>query len=48
MKQRLTALSLMAALLVVAGMASTAFAQDANDTLPAHPRFARLLPQAQQ
>ena len=44
MKQRCTALSLLAALLVVASLASAAFAQDPNDTLPAHPRFARLLP----
>jgi len=44
MKQRFTALSFLAALLVVATFAATAFAQDATDTLPAHPRFARLLP----
>jgi hypothetical protein len=42
MKQRFTALSLLAALLVVASLASTAFAQDPNDTLPAHPRFTTL------
>jgi hypothetical protein len=39
MKLRFTALSLKAALLVTASMAGTAFAQDATDTLPAHPRF---------
>jgi hypothetical protein len=44
MKQRCTALSLLAALLVVASLASTAVAQDAKDTMPAHPRFARLTP----
>jgi hypothetical protein len=44
MKQRFTALSLLAALLVVASMAGTALAQDAHDTLPAHPRYARLTP----
>jgi hypothetical protein len=44
MKQRFTVLSLLAALLVVASVAGTAFAQDATDTLPAHPRFARLIP----
>jgi len=44
MKQRFTALSMLAALTMVASMAGTAFAQDAPDTLPAHPRFARLLP----
>jgi len=44
MKQRFTVLSLLAALLVVAGIAGTAFAQDENDSLPAHPRFARLTP----
>jgi hypothetical protein len=36
MKQRFTALSLLAALLVVAGLAGAAFAQDTTDTLPAH------------
>ena len=44
MKQRFTRLSLLAALLVVASVAGTVFAQDAPDTLPAHPRYARLLP----
>jgi hypothetical protein len=44
MKQRFTVLSLLAALLVVASMAGTVFAQDTTDTLPAHPRFARLTP----
>jgi hypothetical protein len=44
MKQRFTALSLLAALLAVAS-AGTAFAQDATDTMPAHPRYARLTPQ---
>jgi hypothetical protein len=44
MKHRIPALSLLAALLVVASVAGTAFAQDAKDTLPAHPRFARLTP----
>jgi hypothetical protein len=44
MKQRFTALSLKAALLVTASMAGTAFAQDATDTLPAHPRFEVLAP----
>jgi hypothetical protein len=44
MKQRFTVLSLLAALLVVASVAGTAFAQDATDTLPMHPRFARLTP----
>jgi len=45
MKQRLTWLSLMAALLVVASLAGAALAQDATvDTLPAHPRFAVLAP----
>jgi hypothetical protein len=44
MKQRFTALSLLAVLLVVASIAGTAFAQDAKDTVPAHPRFARLTP----
>jgi hypothetical protein len=43
MKQRFTALSLTAALLAVAGIAGTALAQDA-DTMPAHPRYARILP----
>jgi hypothetical protein len=40
MKQRFTVLSLMAALLVVASMAGAALAQDAKDTMPAHPRYA--------
>jgi hypothetical protein len=44
MKQRFTALSLKAALLVTASMAGTAFAQDSIDTLPAHPRFEVLAP----
>jgi hypothetical protein len=44
MKQRCTALSVLAALLVVASFTGAAFAQDENDTLPAHPRFARLAP----
>jgi hypothetical protein len=44
MKQRITALSLLAALLVVASLAVTALAQDATDTLPAHPRFERMAP----
>ena len=44
MKQRFTALSFLAALLVVSSITGAAFAQDATDTLPAHPRFARLLP----
>jgi hypothetical protein len=44
MKQRFTALSFLAALLAVASLTGAAFAQDATDTLPAHPRFARLLP----
>jgi hypothetical protein len=43
MKQRFTALSLTAALLAVAGLAGTALAQD-HDTMPAHPRFTRILP----
>ncbi len=44
MKQRFTALNIFVALLVVAGMTCTAFAQDSSDTLPAHPRFMRLTP----
>jgi len=44
MKQRFTALSMLAALAVVASMTSTAVAQEASDTLPAHPRFSRILP----
>ncbi len=41
MKQRISALSLLAALLVVASMAGTALAQDTTkDTMPAHPRYA--------
>jgi hypothetical protein len=44
MKQRSTALSFLAALLVVASLAGTAFTQDPTDTLPAHPRYARLIP----
>jgi hypothetical protein len=44
MKQRFTALGLLAALLVVATFAATAFAQDAQDTMPAHPRYAVLTP----
>lgn len=46
MKQRFTALSLFAGLMVMAIVACTAFAQDAKsaDTMPAHPRYARLLP----
>ena len=44
MKQRFTALSVFAALLVVASATGAAFAQDAKDTVPAHPRFARLTP----
>jgi len=43
MKLRLTSLSLTAALLAVTGIAGTALAQD-TDTMPAHPRFARILP----
>jgi hypothetical protein len=43
MKQRFTALSLLAGLLVVASMAGTVFAQD-SDSMPAVPRYARLLP----
>ena len=39
MKQRFTALSLFAALLVVASLAGAAFAQDATDTFPAHALF---------
>ncbi len=48
MNQRSTALSLLAALLVVACVAGTVFAQDAEDTMPAHPRFARLTPHLNQ
>jgi hypothetical protein len=45
MKQRFSAFSLLAALLVVASLAAvTAFAQDATDTLPAHPMYARMTP----
>jgi hypothetical protein len=44
MKQRFPALSLLAALLVVACVAGTAFAQDAPDTLPAHALYARRTP----
>jgi hypothetical protein len=44
MKQRFTSLSLLAALLVVASLAVTALAQDATDSMPAHPRFSRLTP----
>jgi hypothetical protein len=44
MKQRFTALSMLAAAVLVVGMAGSSFAQDATDTLPAHPRFARILP----
>ncbi len=44
MKHRSTALTFLAALLVVASVASTAFTQDATDTLPAHPRYARPTP----
>jgi hypothetical protein len=42
MKQRFTVLSLQAALLVAA-MTGAAFAQDAKDTMPAHPRYTRLI-----
>jgi hypothetical protein len=50
MKQRFTALSLMAALVVMAIMASTAFAQEAKsaDTMPAHPIYTRLTPHLSQ
>jgi len=44
MKQRCTALSLLAALVVVASLAGAALAQDSTDTLPAHPRYARMTP----
>jgi hypothetical protein len=44
MKQRFTALNIFVALLVAACMTCAAFAQDSSDTLPAHPRFARLTP----
>jgi len=44
MKQRSTAPSFLAALLVVASVAGTAVTQDATDTLPAHPRYATLTP----
>jgi hypothetical protein len=44
MKQRFSALSLTAALLLVVGLAGATFAQDAKDTLPAHPRYAVLPP----
>jgi hypothetical protein len=44
MKQRFTALSLLAALLVVASLTGTAFAQDATDTFPAHALYARRTP----
>src|SRR5258708_23308312 len=44
MKHRSTALTFLAALLVVASVASTAFTQDATDTLRAHPRYARPTP----
>ena len=44
MKQRSTALTFLATLLLVASLAGTAFTQDATDTLPAHPRYARLTP----
>jgi hypothetical protein len=48
MKQRFTALSLLAALLVLASLASTVLAQEATtDTMPAHPLYARLLPHPQ-
>jgi hypothetical protein len=43
MKQRFTVLSLLAGLLVMASMAGTVLAQD-SDTMPAHARYARLLP----
>jgi hypothetical protein len=44
MNQRFTALSLLAALLVVASMAGTVFAQDTTDTLPAHALYVRRTP----
>jgi hypothetical protein len=44
MKQCSAALNLLAALLVVASLSATSFAQDVNDTMPAHPRFERLTP----
>src|ERR1700688_4424543 len=44
MKQRFTALSMLVALAVAASIAGTAVAQDAPDTLPAHPRYSRILP----
>jgi hypothetical protein len=44
MKQRFTALSVFAALLVVASLSGAAFAQNENDTLPAHPRYEVLTP----
>jgi len=44
MKQRFTALSLLAGFLTVASLAGTVFAQDATDTLPAHPRYLRMTP----
>jgi hypothetical protein len=44
MKQRFTVLSLLAALLVVAGFCGAAFAQDENDTMPAHPLYGHLTP----
>ena len=44
MNQRFTAFSFLAALFVMSSIAGAAFAQDSTDTLPAHPRFARLLP----
>src|ERR1035438_1870089 len=42
MKQRITVLSLLAALAVVACVTGTAIAQE--DTIPAHPMFERLRP----
>lgn len=45
MKQRFAALSLMAALTVVACITGAAFAQDdARDTIPARPKYARMTP----
>jgi hypothetical protein len=44
MNQRFTALSLLAALLVVASLAGTVFAQDTTDTLPAHALYVQRTP----
>ena len=44
MTQRFTGFTLLAVLIVMASAAGTALAQDEPDTLPAHPRYMRILP----